>query len=141
MSSDLAPTTALGAAQSAPTDADNRYKSVQAKLTAFARALDSATFQLEQLHKGMRTNADRAQSLAHAIDHAHLDPRFVEMTGAVSEALGSAAIQARKVDQEAREAAGLAHDAQRTHARLYEGLDTIRSGRRERTPKPGFLTR
>ena len=91
MSSDLA--TRPTAPAATPVDTDNRYNAVQTKLTALAKALDAATVRLEQLNRSMCTNADRAQHLAQAIDEADLDPRFVEMTGAVAEALGAAGVQ------------------------------------------------
>ncbi|GAA1552814.1 conjugal transfer protein TraB [Streptomyces globosus] len=125
----------------APTDGDNRYKAVQHKLKTLGQALDMATAELEALQLGMRKNADDAYFLAVDIDNAELDRKFVEMTNQVSVALRGAAVEARKLHETAEEVAGDAHAARRTHARLYERLDDIRSSRPERTPKPGFLTR
>ncbi|MFE0580227.1 conjugal transfer protein TraB [Streptomyces sp. NPDC058874] len=136
--SDLAPTTGGAAAR---TDADNRYKAVQHKLKTFATAMDLAGTELEQLLIGMRRNAQRAEGLAVDIANAELDRKFIEMTNQVAVALGGAAVEVKKLHETAQEVSGLATDARRTHARLYEGLDTIRSGRPERTPKPGFLVR
>ncbi|MFG2463348.1 conjugal transfer protein TraB [Streptomyces sp. NPDC048523] len=135
--SDLAPTTGSGAA--AATDGDNRYKAVQQKLKALGQAMDLASNELEALLRGMRTNAQRAEGLAVDIANAELDGKFVEMTNQVSVALGGAAVEVKKLHETAQEVSGLAHVTRRTHARLYEGLDTIRSGRRERTPRPGFF--
>ncbi|MFJ6053634.1 conjugal transfer protein TraB [Streptomyces sp. NPDC092307] len=134
--SDLAPTTGGTAAR---TDGDNRYKAVQHKLKTFATAMDLAGSELEQLLIGMRRNAQRAEGLAVDIANAELDRKFIEMTNQVAVALGGAAVEVQKLHETAQEVSGLATDARRTHARLYEGLDTIRSGRPERTPKPGFF--
>ncbi|TVL88471.1 conjugal transfer protein TraB [Streptomyces sp. SAJ15] len=135
--SDLAPTTGGGAA--ATTDGDNRYKAVQQKLKTLGTAMDLASNELETLLRGMRQNAQRAGGLAVDIANAELDRKFIEMTNQVSVALGGAAVEVQKLHETAQEVSGLATDARRTHARLYEGLDTVRSGRRERTPKPGFF--
>ncbi|MEV7317305.1 conjugal transfer protein TraB [Streptomyces microflavus] len=135
--SDLAPTTGGGAA--ARTDGDNRYKAVQQKLKTLGTAMDMAGTELEVLLRGMRMNAQRSEGLAVDIANAELDRRFVEMTNQVSVALGGAAAEVRKLHETAQEVSGLAHDTRRTHARLYEGLDTVRSNRREKTPKPGFF--
>lgn len=135
--SDLAPTTGGGAA--ARTDGDNRYKAVQQKLKTLGTAMDMAGTELEALLHGMRMNAQRSEGLAVDIANAELDRRFVEMTNQVSVALGGAAAEVRKLHETAQEVSGLAHDTRRAHARLYEGLDTVRSNRREKTPKPGFF--
>ncbi|MGW4597016.1 conjugal transfer protein TraB [Streptomyces sp. NPDC004457] len=137
--SDLAPTTGGGAA--ATTDGDNRYKAVQHKLKTLGQALDMASSELEQLLRGMRMNARSAGDLAVDIANAELDRKFIEMTLQVATALGGAAVEVNKLHQTAQDVSGLAHDARRTHARLYEALDTIRSSRKERTPKPGFFAR
>ncbi|MEV4872862.1 conjugal transfer protein TraB [Streptomyces syringium] len=123
----------------APTDGDNRYKAVQHKLKTLGTAMDLAGNELEALLRGMRMNADRAEGVAVDIANAELDRKFVEMTNQVSVALGGAAVEVQKLHATAQEVSGLTHDARRTHARLYEGLDDIRSSRKERTPKPGFL--
>ncbi|CAC36622.1 conjugal transfer protein TraB [Streptomyces sp. NRRL_B-16638] len=136
--SDLAPTTGGAAAR---TDGDNRYKAVQQKLKTLSTALQLAGDELEQLLRGMRQNAQRAEGLAVDIANAELDRKFIEMTNQVAVALGGAAVEVQKVHETAQEVSGLATDARRTHARLYEGLDTVRSGRSERTPKPGFFAR
>ncbi|MFE5096653.1 conjugal transfer protein TraB [Streptomyces sp. NPDC056638] len=137
--SDLTPHTGGGAA--AQTDGDNRYKAVQQKLKTLGTAMDLASNELEALLRGMRMNAQRSEGLAVDIANAELDVKFIEMTNQVSIALGGAAVEVKKLHETAQEVSGLAHDVRRTHARLYEGLDTIRSGRKERTPKPGFFAR
>ncbi|MEU4506811.1 conjugal transfer protein TraB [Streptomyces sp. NPDC024089] len=134
--SDLTLHTGGAAAQ---TDGDNRYKAVQQKLKTLAKAMDLASNELEALQRRMRMNAQRAEGLAVAIANAQLDKKFIAMTSQVSVALGGAALEVKKLHETAREVSGLAHDTRRTHARLYEGLDTVRSSRRERTPKPGFF--
>ncbi|MEU2564851.1 conjugal transfer protein TraB [Streptomyces longispororuber] len=121
------------------TDGANHFKAVQQKLKKLNTAMDLAGSELETLLRRMRQNAQRAEGLAVDIANAELDRTFIEMTNQVSVALGGAAVEVRKLHETAQEVSGLAHDAQRRHARLYEGLDTIRSGRKERTPKPGFF--
>ncbi|MER6393929.1 conjugal transfer protein TraB [Streptomyces sp. NPDC001523] len=125
----------------ARTDGDNRYKAVQHKLKTLATAMDLAAGELEALLLSMRTNAQRSEGLAVDIANAELDRKFIEMTNQVSVALGGAAVEVKKLHETAQEVSGLAHDARRTHARLYEGLDDLRSSRKERTPKPGFFAR
>ncbi|MFI5905247.1 conjugal transfer protein TraB [Streptomyces cyaneofuscatus] len=134
--SDLTPRAGGAAAR---TDADNRYKAVQHKLKTLGNALDLAGGELEVFFRSMRANATRTEGLAVDIANAELDPKFIAMTNQVSIALGGAAVEVKKLHETAEEVSGLAHEARRTHAQLYEGLDTVRSGRRERTPKPGFF--
>ncbi|MEV8099445.1 conjugal transfer protein TraB [Kitasatospora sp. NPDC085879] len=125
----------------APTDGDNRYKAVQQKLKAFSGALDGATGRLEALRRRMRTTADRASTLASHIADAQVDPLFVEMTNAVATALDGAALATGRLHESAQAVSAEASETQRTHARMYEALDQIRSGRKHRTPKPGFFAR
>ncbi|MFF9870160.1 conjugal transfer protein TraB [Streptomyces sp. NPDC013953] len=134
--SDLAPRPGTFAA---PTDRDHRYKAVQNKLKTLGTAMELAGNELEALLGEMRRNAQRAEGLAVDIANAELDRKFIEMTSQVAVAVGGAAVEVQKLHATAQEVSGLAADARRTHARLYEGLDTIRSGRKERTPKPGFF--
>ncbi|MFE7757635.1 conjugal transfer protein TraB [Streptomyces sp. NPDC057429] len=134
--SDLTPHTGGAAAR---TEDGNRYKAVQHKLKTLGTAMDMVGTELETLLRGMRMNAQRSEGLAVEIANAELDKKFVEMTTQVSVALGGAAVEVQKLHETAQEVSGLAHDTRRTHARLYEGLDTIRSSRKERTPKPGFF--
>ncbi|MFD4833177.1 conjugal transfer protein TraB [Streptomyces uncialis] len=124
-----------------PTDGDNRYKAVQHKLRTLGTAMDLAGNELEALLRGMRANAQRAEGLAVDIANAELDRTFVEMTVQVAAALDAAAAEVQNLHATGQEVAGLAHDARRTHARLYEALDDVRSSRPERTPKPGFFAR
>ncbi|MYZ38984.1 MULTISPECIES: conjugal transfer protein TraB, partial [unclassified Streptomyces] len=138
MSSNLVPRPS-GGASAAWTDGENRYKAVQHKLKTLGKAMDMAGSELEALVRGMRMNARRAEGLAVDIANAELDRKFVGLTGQVSVALGGAAVEVEKLHQAAQEVSGLARDTRRTHARLYEALDDIRSSRRERTPKPGFF--
>lgn len=125
----------------APADGDNRYKSVQRKLKTLRHAMDEAEVELGGLLRSMRANATHTEELAGHIAHAELDRKFVELTNQVAVALGGAAVEVRTLHATAQEVSALAYDAQHTHARLYEGLDDIRSGRKERTPKPGFFAR
>ncbi len=137
--SDLAPNT--GSSAPAVADGDNRYKAVQAKLDALGRALDDAGLGLEELVRSVRRNAKRAEDVARDIDNAGLDAKFVELTSNVAVALGGAGVQVKKLSDTAQETADLTHQTRRTHARLYGALDDIRSGRREKTPRPGFFNR
>ncbi|MFG2440858.1 conjugal transfer protein TraB [Streptomyces sp. NPDC048508] len=139
MSSDLAPR--QGGAAPAVADGDNRYKAVQGKLDTLGRALDDAGLGLEELVRSIRRNATRAQDAARDVDNAGLDPKFVELTSNVAVALGGAGVQVKKLSETAQETADLTHEAKRTHSTLYGALDDIRSGRRERTPRPGFFNR
>jgi DNA repair ATPase RecN len=137
--SDIVPRPA--AAAPAPADGDNRFKAVQAKLASLARALDDAGLDLEALVRSTKANAGRAEDAARDIANAGLDPRFVELTSNVSVALGGAAVQVRKLQDTAQETADLTHQTRATHSKLYQGLDDLRSNRREKTPKPGFFVR
>ncbi|MEU5499508.1 hypothetical protein [Streptomyces griseofuscus] len=134
--SDLTPRTGFIVA---PTDGDGRYKAVQLKLKSLGTAMEAAGQELEMLLRRMRVNAQRTEGLAVDIANAELDRKFIEMTNQVAVALGGAAVEVQKLHATAQEVSGLATAARRTHARLYAGLDTIRSGRSERTPKPGFF--
>ncbi|MFF9011187.1 conjugal transfer protein TraB [Streptomyces goshikiensis] len=125
----------------APADGDSRFKSVQRKLKTLGDAVDTASGELEALQNRMRRRAAAASSVADAIANAHLDKKFVEMTHAVSSALSGAAVEVNSLREAAEDVVSLAREARRTHARLYEGLDDVRSGRKERTPKPGFFVR
>ncbi|MFD9459005.1 MULTISPECIES: conjugal transfer protein TraB [unclassified Streptomyces] len=126
-------------AEAEPADGDSRFKSVQRKLKTLGDAVDTASGELEALQTRMHRRAAAASSVADAIATAHLDKKFVEMTHAVGSALSGAAMEVTSLREAAEDVVGLARDARRTHARLYEGLDDIRSSRKERTPKPGFF--
>ncbi|GGN41267.1 conjugal transfer protein TraB [Streptomyces fuscichromogenes] len=139
MSSDLAPSGAGPAP--VPADDDNRYKAVQAKLGALARALDGAGLELESLVRSVGGNAKHAEDVARDIANAGLDPKFVALTNNVSAALNGAATQVEKLDDTAQETIDLTHKSRATHSRLYGALDELRSNRREKTPKPGFFNR
>ncbi|MFJ3229250.1 conjugal transfer protein TraB [Streptomyces sp. NPDC086783] len=140
MSSDLAPR-ASGAAAPVPTDGDNRYKAVQAKLNRLGKAMDDATLELVSLQRSMRANASRTEDAARDIENAGLDGKFVEVTNLVAVAMGGAAVEVRKLHDTAQETADLTHETKRTHSKLYGALDDIRSNRREKTPRPGFFNR
>ncbi|MEU5583029.1 conjugal transfer protein TraB [Streptomyces huasconensis] len=122
-------------------DNDNRYKAVQAKLTKLGAAMDDATVELESLRRSMQANASQTECLAHDIEDADLDPKFVALTADVATALAGAAKEVRKLCGVANETTDLAYKTRRTHAKLYRALDDIRSNRREKTPKPGFFNR
>ncbi|MEV6806555.1 conjugal transfer protein TraB [Streptomyces sp. NPDC051132] len=139
MSSDLVPRN--GNAAPAVADDDNRYKAVQAKLDKLGKAMDDATVELEGLRRSMQANAKHTDGVATDIENADLDPKFVGLTDNVATALDGAARAVRTLSATAQETADLTHRTRRTHARLYRALDDIRSGRREKTPRPGFFNR
>ncbi|MFB7030965.1 MULTISPECIES: conjugal transfer protein TraB [unclassified Streptomyces] len=118
---------------------DNSYKATQSKLKKLTKALDDVAVELEALRRREHTNAQKAGDAAEAIENAHLDPRFVDLTYAVATALGGAAVQVRHLVEDAADGSAHALKVQRSHARLYGRLDEVRSGRSEKTPKPGFL--
>ncbi|MFE5596271.1 conjugal transfer protein TraB [Streptomyces sp. NPDC056549] len=121
------------------TSDDNGYEATQAKLDGLSKALDDKAVELEVLLRRMKANARKAQDTAQAIDAADLDPRFVELTSAVSTALGGAAVHIQRLAEDAVAGAAHARVVQNSHAKLYGRLDEIRSGRREKTPKAGFF--
>ncbi|MEU5756747.1 conjugal transfer protein TraB [Streptomyces sp. NPDC047829] len=139
MSSDLAPRNTSAAP--AVADDDNRYKAVQAKLDKLGKAMDDATLELESLRRSMQNNADHTDGVATDIENADLDPKFVSLTANVALALIGAAREVKTLSDTAHETADLTHQTRRTHAKLYGALDDIRSGRREKTPRPGFFNR
>ncbi|MGW9452413.1 conjugal transfer protein TraB [Streptomyces sp. NPDC055632] len=118
---------------------DNSYKDVQAKLKKLTKALEDKAVELEVLRRGMKGNAARTEDVAQAIATAELDPKFVDMTYTVANALDGTAAQLRYLIEDATESASHSQVVQRTHARFYGRLDEVRSGRSEKTPKPGFL--
>ncbi|MGV9503591.1 conjugal transfer protein TraB [Streptomyces sp. NPDC003642] len=128
-------------AATAVADDDNRYKAVQAKLNALGKALTDATLELEGLRRSMQANAQHTDSVTTDIENADLDAKFVALTANVATALDGAARQVHKLYGTAHETADLAHEARRTHSKLYGALDDIRSGRREKTPRPAFFDR
>ncbi|MEU6595143.1 conjugal transfer protein TraB [Streptomyces sp. NPDC046881] len=139
MSSELAPRNTSTAP--AVADDDNRYKAVQAKLDKLGTAMDDAGLELEAIHRSMQNNATHTEGVTDDIENAGLDPKFVRLTVNVSLALLGAAREVRKMSDIAEETVDLTHQTRRTHARLYGALDDIRSNRREKTPRPGFLNR
>ncbi|GGX58497.1 conjugal transfer protein TraB [Streptomyces chartreusis] len=128
-----------GSGPAAPAGGDNKYKTVQQNLKTLGQAMDMAVGELEALQLRMRTNGGRSEDVAVRIARAELDKKFVGMVNHVSIALGGAAVEVRKLNETAHEVSGLTDEARRTHARLYEALDDIRSSRPERTPRPGFF--
>ncbi|WP_329453181.1 conjugal transfer protein TraB (plasmid) [Streptomyces sp. NBC_01724] len=122
-------------------DGDNRFKSVQNRLNTLAKAMDAAAVELEGMRREMNACADRSESAAVDIANAGLDKKCVEVQNLASVALGGAAVEIRKLVQTADEVSGLTDETKRVHDRLYGLLDERRSSRRQKTPKPGFLTR
>ncbi|MFH8736850.1 conjugal transfer protein TraB [Streptomyces sp. NPDC017964] len=138
MSSDLVPS---GGNTPAPTDGDNKYKSGQHKLKLLATALDGALERLQRLQRNVSTDAGTSEGLARDIAHAEFDKKFIEAQNAVSVPLGGAVIDARNLAAKTRETAADAWAARSLHALRYGPLDAVRSGRPERTPKPGVFER
>ncbi|WP_172387701.1 conjugal transfer protein TraB [Streptomyces sp. MNP-20] len=124
-----------------PTDSDHRYKAIQHQLGALARALDGCEERLQQLKRRKNTNAGRSEQLAADIAHADLGEQHVERQNLVSVALDGASVEVSMLADMAGDLAADAEAARRRHAELYEDLDTIRSGRPDKTPKPGFFVR
>jgi DNA-binding transcriptional MerR regulator len=139
MSSDLTPRTT--SAPPLPPDGDNRYKALQAKLKKFARALEDAGVDLDSVRRSMKNNADHTDKVATDIAHSDFDEKYVMATERVATALGSAAKEVGLLAEDARETADLSHEARRTHRKRYGPLDEVRSGRKEKTPKPGVFAR
>ncbi|MBT2414411.1 conjugal transfer protein TraB [Streptomyces sp. ISL-12] len=140
MSSDLAPRNTSSTAP-IPADDDNRYKAVQAKLKKLSSAMDDAALELEGLRRDMKGNAAHTEDVVTDIENADLDPKFIRLTVSVALALVGAAREVGTLSDIAQETADLTHQTRRTHAKLYGALDDIRSGRREKTPRPGFFNR
>ncbi|MER8233186.1 conjugal transfer protein TraB [Streptomyces sp. NPDC094049] len=118
---------------------DNGYPAVQAKLKKLAGALDDKAVELQGLQRAVKTNAQRAEDTARAIEDSDLDLRFVDLTFQVSIALNGAAVQLRHLVQNASTGAVHSRLVQGSHAQSYGRLDEVRSGRSEKTPKPGFF--
>ncbi|MFF7250023.1 conjugal transfer protein TraB [Embleya sp. NPDC008237] len=120
-------------------DGDNSFRAVQEKLGRLAQVLDDLVVELENVHRTAHANARRATGLAADIEHARLDPSHVTLTTAVAGGLEDAAAQVDALGQSVQEVSGLAYTAKAIHARLYTGLNEVREGRRETTPRPGFF--
>ncbi|MBM7167460.1 conjugal transfer protein TraB [Streptomyces sp. G44] len=136
--SNLTPSTGAAAVR---TDGDNRYKAVQHKLKTLSTAMEQSNNELQALVRAMSVSARHADGLAVDIANAQLDTVFIDMTHQVAVALDGACVEVQKLHAAAEDVSARAQHARRRHARMYEGLDRIRSRRRERTPKPGFFLR
>ncbi|MFE4019311.1 conjugal transfer protein TraB [Streptomyces sp. NPDC059101] len=121
---------------------ENRFKAVQHKLKALAKALDSAVADLAAVQVRMKHYANRSETLARHIgpNAAELDPKFVAMQDAVSLALGGASQELFRLQQMVSDLSNSAESARAGHARMYGPLDEVRD-RPEKTPKAGFLIR
>lgn len=122
-------------------DGDHSFTALQKKLAALHRLLDDAAEQLGMLKHDVGAHAKVLTATADAVAHAELDAKFADMTGDVAAAFAAGVQGAQRLEARSQETADAVNAAKRTHARLYGGLDEIRTSRRERTPKPGFLTR
>ncbi|WP_214993065.1 hypothetical protein, partial [Streptomyces sp. McG5] len=120
---------------------DNRYAAVQQRLKDLAATMDAISDSLQHSAKRMKQNGEEAASTAAAIARADLDSVFVELTEETSSALATAHKATKKTARSSQSLAGKAHQAQTLHQRMYQPLDQVRSGRRHRTPKPGFFNR
>lgn len=120
---------------------DNRYAVVQQRLKDLAATMDAISDSLLYSAKRMKQNGEEAASAAAAIARADLDSVFVELTEETSSALATAHKATKKTVRSSQSLAEKAHQAQILHQRMYQPLDQVRSGRRHRTPKPGFFNR
>ncbi|MYX48646.1 conjugal transfer protein TraB [Streptomyces sp. SID8385] len=120
---------------------DNRYAAVQQRLKDLAATMDAVSASLLHSAKRMKQNGEEAASTADAIARADLDGAFVELTEETSSALATAHKAMKKTARSSQSLAVKAHQAQTLHQRMYQPLDEVRSGRRHRTPKPGFFSR
>ncbi|MGW3200002.1 conjugal transfer protein TraB [Streptomyces sp. NPDC001118] len=118
---------------------ENDYAGVQRKLRAFAQALDEARETLAGIQRRMKTDAYLAMTTGGELAEADGDPRYVAMTSNVSVQLGGAAVQVRATMNAAESTATRARAAAAVHRAKYGRLDSIRRGRRTKTPKPGFF--
>ncbi|MFD9057545.1 conjugal transfer protein TraB [Streptomyces albidoflavus] len=120
---------------------DNRYAAVQQRLKDLAATMDAISDSLLHSAKRMKENSEEAASTAAAIARADLDGVFVDLTEETSSALATAHKAMKKTARSSQSLAVKAHQAQTLHQRMYQPLDQVRSGRRHRTPKPGFFSR
>ncbi|MFD6132980.1 conjugal transfer protein TraB [Streptomyces diastaticus] len=120
---------------------DNRYAAVQQRLKDLAATMDAISDSLLYSAKRLKQNGEEAASTAAAIARADLDGAFVELTEETSSALATAHKATKKAVRSSQSLAEKAHRAQTLHQRMYQPLDRVRSGRRHRTPKPGFFNR
>jgi len=127
--------------EAAPVRADsgNQYKALQDKLRRLVQAMNSVSGELEALLQRTRDNARRAGQAADQIARAGLDAKYPELTRAVSDALTGADVQVRRLNEMAAQVGSATSEVRATHARLYQQLDNVRSGRKEATPVPGFF--
>ncbi|MFB8415333.1 conjugal transfer protein TraB [Streptomyces albidoflavus] len=120
---------------------DNRYAAVQQRLKDLAATMDAISASLLHSAKRMKENSEEAASTAAAIARADLDGVFIDLTEETGSALATAHKAMKKAARSSQSLAVKAHQAQTDHQRMYQPLDQVRSGRRYRTPKPGFFNR
>ncbi|EDY49045.1 hypothetical protein [Streptomyces clavuligerus] len=116
------------------------YQAFQQALRNVDRELSTMADDLAVVERAMRRDAQAVEGTAEAIARAGLDDRFVRMTQEVAILLGGTARGLGLFQQAAQEAADDTAATARLHTSLYGRLDEIRSGRKEKTPKPGFFT-
>ncbi|MFC9534363.1 conjugal transfer protein TraB [Streptomyces sp. NPDC056975] len=123
------------------TSGDNSFTALQAKLLVLIKLMDDGATELESVYRSMKANATRCEGAAGDIENAEFDPEFIDLTNHTATALGGATVQARHLMASANELAENTRQARQTHAKKYGPLDTVRSGRRHKTPKPGVFVR
>lgn len=121
------------------TDNDYTYRGVQAKLRRFEQAMDFAATVLDTRRSRMRANADKAHTLADQIHAEDLDAKFVGLTAQAGDDLSGADRDLSALCEFVEQAGEEARAIRRDHQRLYGPLDEVRSGRKVKTPTPGFL--
>ena len=115
------------------------YQALQLHLGKLTAGLEECKTDLEAQRLTMQQAADRAQRLAEQIAQADLGKRHIAMTEAVAHALGEASSSGHRLTLMSQDTAAQSEHARRVHRRLYEGLDRVRSDRKEPTPRPGFF--
>jgi len=133
--SDIIPTGAASPARATGTG----YRDVQHRLAVLAQAMDDACDAIDECIERTRRTGAEAAALTKAVAHAQLDPAHIELTGLVEEAQRSALPALRLLAECAQDVALEARNTRAAHRKMYGELDAIRTGRRERTPKPGFF--
>ena len=127
------------AASGAPASAggQSKYRATQQKLKAITQDMDQFKRLMEQLQQRIEAAAERAKSASARAHDSEFDAIPVGLATAVAIALRGMGQDAGIIVQMSGKVTGKADEAQRTHQRLYERLDNVRSRRTARTPKPG----
>ncbi|PRH77774.1 hypothetical protein C6N75_18490 [Streptomyces solincola] len=115
------------------------YADLQRVLLHVQAAMDDLSDDMALLRRIMANTAVRVDQVADAIADADVDQQFVGLTQQVAEALGSAVHHTRNLSEAGGEAAAQTAATRRMHASMYGALDQVRTGRKHKTPKPGFF--